>query len=70
MMMYKTDVELLPAPVLVAIENLRRALLDDTDYLHVQLTLDNFRNSDFRPMLHVIVDDDGDGETLSMDKGN
>lgn len=66
-MMYKTDMDLLPAPVAEAIETLHQALIQNTDYLHVQLTLDFMRESSYRPMLHVIVDDDGNGRTLSWD---
>lgn len=53
-MMYKTDHTLLPDKVLEAMLELHQALVEETDYLHVQLTMDDLREG-FNPSMHVVV---------------
>ena len=57
-MMYKTDMGLLPDSVLEAVVALRAALLVDTDFEHIQLTLNEIRMpEEYNETMHVIVKD-------------
>ena len=56
-MRYQTDTSLLPMEVRRLVTALRNALVAHTDYLHIQLTLEDITGDPWTEAMVVIVDD-------------